>query len=452
LTKSLFIISFILFSFASTNFGQKDLTRILFIFDASNSMNGKWEGSTRINVAKKLLGRTIDSLRGIPNLEIGLRIYGHQSPVTATYQDCNDTKLEVPFGKDNHDLAKATIKNVKAKGTTPIALSLEAAAGDFPNKESRNIIVLITDGVEACGKDPCKIAMALRAKGVDVKPFVIGLGIDLKYLDHFDCIGEFHDVRNEQSFTNVLKLVVNEALNNTSVEIDLLDTEKKPKETNTTVFCYRAGTTELKYTFFHTLNRHGNPDTLTMDPTMKYDVFVNTIPPVQAKNFALTPGQHNHIRIDAPQGYIQLNIQGKKPNHRVKTIVRQGGKMKTLNVQDFYTTEKYITGKYDLEILTLPRIYMKDVMVNQSATNFIEIKSSGRFNYSCVKPISGQIFVLRNGKQEWVCNIHKKMSGHFDLQPGEYKIVYRQTHFQSTIYTTEKEFTIYSGDNKNLKL
>lgn len=415
-------------------------------------MNGKWEGSTRLEVAKRLLASTVDSLRGIPNLEIGLRIYGHQSPVTATFQDCNDTKLEVPFGPDNHDLAKATIKNVKAKGTTPIALSLEAAAGDFPNKESRNVIVLITDGVEACGKDPCRIAMALRAKGINVKPFVVGLGIDLKYLNHFDCIGEFHDVRNEQSFANVLNLVVEEALNNTSVEIDLLNTEKKPEETDVTVFCYKAGTKDLKYTFFHTINRHGNPDTLTMDPVLKYDVFVNTIPPVEKKNVSLTPGIHNHIKVDAPQGWIKLNIIGEKPDHRIQAIVRHKGKMKTLNVQNFYTEEKYITGNYDLEILTLPRIYMDNVQVAQSTTNFIEIKSPGRFIYSCVKPVSGQIFVLRNGQQEWVCNIHQKMKGYFDLQPGNYKIVYRQTHFKETIYTTEKTFTIYSGGNKTLKL
>lgn len=451
--KKLLLIAFILlYSFGNEVSAQKNLTRILFIFDASNSMNGKWENSTRIDIAKTLLAATVDSLRGIPNLEIALRIYGHQSPVTATYQDCNDTKLEVPFGPNNYDLLKAKIKNVKAKGTTPIALSLEAAAEDFPNKESRNIIILITDGVEACGKDPCKIAMALRAKGINVKPFVIGLGIDLQYLSHFDCIGEFFDVQNEQAFQNVLKLVVNEALNNTSVEIDLLNTLKEPKETDVTVFCYRAGTQELKYTFLHTLNRHGNPDTLTMDPTMKYDVFVNTIPPVEAKNFALIPGQHNHIRLDAPQGYIQLNLIGEKPTHKIQAIVRQGGKMQTLNVQEFYSKEKYITGTYDLEILTLPRINMKEVVVAQSSINYIDIKAPGKLFYSCLKPITGQIFVLQNGKQDWVCNIQNAMSGDFNLQPGSYKIVYRQTHFQSTIYTTEKEFNIYSGDKVNLKL
>ena len=77
------------------------MTRILFILDASNSMNARWGAQTRIDAAKELLAKTVEDIRGIPNLEIGLRVYGHQSPITATYQDCNDTKLEVPFGKDN---------------------------------------------------------------------------------------------------------------------------------------------------------------------------------------------------------------------------------------------------------------------------------------------------------------------------------------------------------------
>ena len=76
----------------------------------------------------------------------------------ATYQDCNDTKLEVPFATDNFGEVKSRIRSIYAKGTTPIARSLEAAAGDFPDRNSRNIIILITDGLEACDNDPCVIA------------------------------------------------------------------------------------------------------------------------------------------------------------------------------------------------------------------------------------------------------------------------------------------------------
>jgi Ca-activated chloride channel family protein len=104
LKKLLFILSFFFIQLAA---GQEELTRILFILDASNSMNAPWDNNqTRIEAAKELLSQTIDSLRGTPNLEIALRVYGHQSPITATFQDCNDTKLEIPFGKDNYDKIK----------------------------------------------------------------------------------------------------------------------------------------------------------------------------------------------------------------------------------------------------------------------------------------------------------------------------------------------------------
>jgi len=135
-------------------YGQEQLTRILFILDASNSMNAQWGSQTRIQAAKEILANAVDSLKGTSNLEIALRVYGHQSPITATFQDCNDTKLEIPFGADNFDKVKYRIKSIEAKGTTPIARSLEAAADDFPDQNSRNIIILITDGLEACDNDP----------------------------------------------------------------------------------------------------------------------------------------------------------------------------------------------------------------------------------------------------------------------------------------------------------
>ena len=91
---------------SSFGWTQKN-TRILFILDASNSMNVDWNNNqTRMEAAKEVLIQEVEKLRGIPNLEIALRVYGHQTPVTNTYQDCNDTKLEVPFGVNTVDAIK----------------------------------------------------------------------------------------------------------------------------------------------------------------------------------------------------------------------------------------------------------------------------------------------------------------------------------------------------------
>ena len=93
-------------------------------------MNLDWNNQTRMAAAKEVLTKSIESLRGVPNLELALRVYGHQSNVTNTFQDCQDTKLEVAFGPANIDPIKNKIKGLQAKGATPIARSLEAAAAD----------------------------------------------------------------------------------------------------------------------------------------------------------------------------------------------------------------------------------------------------------------------------------------------------------------------------------
>src|SRR5690554_6427867 len=133
---------------AGLTHSQEEKTRILFILDASNSMNKKWGAESRFITAKRILSNSVDSLRGVPNLEIGLRVYGHQSPITATYQDCEDTKLEVPFGENNHQLILNKIKTIRAKRTTPIARSLKKSTINFQDKKSINIKQLITDGVD----------------------------------------------------------------------------------------------------------------------------------------------------------------------------------------------------------------------------------------------------------------------------------------------------------------
>jgi Ca-activated chloride channel family protein len=434
-------------------YGQEKLTRILFILDASNSMNAKWDTQTRLEAAKELLAQAVDSLKGTPNLEIALRVYGHQSPITATYQDCNDTKLEIPFGADNFDKVKSRIKSIEAKGTTPIARSLEAAAEDFPDQKSRNIIILITDGLEACDNDPCVIAKKLKDKGVKVTPFVIGLGMDLSYLEKFNCIGEYADAETKDAFRNVLNNVVSKALLNTTVQINLNDISKQPKETDVTLFLYESGTENLKYTFVHTINRFGNPDTLIIDPSIKYDLVVNTLPKIEKKNIVLQRNIHNTISVDAPQGFIKVRYINAAKQYNLEARIMQKDNPTTINVQKVNNTDKYLVGKYDLEILTLPRTNVQ-VEVSQSSTIHVDIPAPGIFNYRSFNTLVAQLFVFReNGTVEWVCNLDESFrNGSLYLQPGNYKLVYRPKQLKSSAYTVEKIFRINSNKTTTINL
>ncbi len=450
--KNLFVI---LFVFLSLSVSGQQVTRMLFIFDASNSMNGKWEGSTKIDRAREILRETITELKSIPDLELGLRVYGHQSPITPTSQDCNDTKLEIPFESDNHDQIINFIYNVQPKGTTPIARSLEEAANDFPDKTTRNVIVLITDGLEACEGFPCEVAKKLKSKGVNVTPFVVGLGIDLAYLNDFNCIGRFYEASTVESFEKVMKSVISDALNSTTIQIDLNDINGVENETNTTVFFYEAGTKNLKYTFMHTMNYEGNPDTISIvDPKIKYDVVANTLPRVEIKEVGITRGRHNHIDLNTPQGSLGIKIKGRTTRQNVSVLVRQKGQCETLNVQSAEDLQKYLVGDYEVEILTLPRIYDNGVKIEQSVYSYISIPGSGLFNYQSYQPIIGQIFLKHHtGELVWVSDISSEnRRSQLHLQPGEYRVVYRNKNATSTDYTLFKDFQIISGDRVSVKL
>jgi len=432
---------------------QEELTRILFVFDASNSMHGRWDESTRIAIAKEVLIKTVDSLKNIPNLELALRIYGHQSPITPTFQDCEDTKLEVPFSPNNHSLIKQKIRQVHPKGTTPIARSLEASADDFPDRKARNIIILITDGIEACDNDPCIIADKLRAKGIVIRPFVIGVGIDMEYLNYFDCIGTYLDANDKNSFIQVMKTAVNAALLGTTVQVNLNNIQGKPLETNVSFNLYKAGSKQIVYTYTHTLNKNRLPDTLILDDKILYDIEVFTTPVVGSSNIKLIPNKHNIIDVDAPRGSLQVRLINPIRSHAVLTRIYRKEDAKTLNVQQLDEVDLYIVGTYEIEIMTLPRIY-RTVEIRQSSLNTISIPAPGQFNYSTGNRISGQLFVLdKEGNMEWVTNLSESaLSGSYNLQPGEYLVVYRSLLSMNTLHTTRKKFRIVSNRTTTLNL
>ena len=61
-----------LLSYDSSEEASDGPTRILFVFDASNSMNAFWSGERKITLATKLLSTSLAALYGTPDLELGL--------------------------------------------------------------------------------------------------------------------------------------------------------------------------------------------------------------------------------------------------------------------------------------------------------------------------------------------------------------------------------------------
>jgi len=448
---------FITFNFITYNsFSQKPeekkpTTRILFVFDASQSMLGEWETDTKINIARNFLIKMVDSLEQLPNVMMAIRIYGHQSPVPP--QDCEDTKLEVAFAPNNGTRIRQKLRFITPKGTTPIAHSLELCGNDFPPiPNCRNIIILITDGVEACDGDPCKISLELQKKGIALRPFVIGIGLDLQFKKSFECIGKFYDADNEKQFGDILGLIISDALNKTTAQVNLLDQFGKPTETDVNMSFYDSFSGLLKYNYIHTMNFRGNPDTVELDPLLTYKMVVHTIPPVTVDSIALTSGKHTIIPADCPQGYLQMKLEGANNYQNLNAIIRKSGEMNTLNVQPANTLEKYIIGKYDLEILTLPRI-LASVEIKQSTTTTVQIPKPGMVTLLMISQGYGSIYLELEKEIQWVCNIDPNVTKQtIVLQPGDYRVVYRARNSKQTFYTVEKNFKITTGGSISVSL
>ncbi len=457
--KKKYIFLVLIFTFFFKLFNAQDQEgkiRILFIFDGSNSMNAQWENSSKIIVAKKLMIQTMDSLRMLENVDLALRIYGHQTRIAPGKQDCSDTKLEVPFAsaKENYGNIINEIRALEPKGTTPIARSLEYSAEDFPPCEDcRNIIILITDGIEACDEDPCAVALALRAKKIKLKPFVIGLGLDTSYLNQFQCVGEFLSAENEDSFKSVLKFVISQALNNTTAQINLNNIEGLAKETDVTMSIYNSKTNKLMHTYIHTFNRNYLPDTISLDPIYQYKLIVHTIPEVVVDSIKLVPGKHNIIKASTPQGELALKLQGSNSLFTgINCIIKKDSISRTLNVQNMNTTREYLVGKYHLEILTLPRLYFNDVVISQDRINEIIIPMYGSLEISKSQGPAA-LFVKKNGQNIWVYDFNDDRNiENINIQPGKYMISFRYGRSSSTAHTILKEFKITSGQKINIKL
>jgi Ca-activated chloride channel family protein len=427
------------------------LTRILFVFDASKSMIAKHDNITRMDGAKNLFFKFIDSLSKDKTLQFALRMYGH----TVKYPpgDCKDSKLIVPFGINNIALIKQKVLAATPTGITPIEHSLTESANDFKDNKTNNIVILITDGIEECGGDPCNARQKLMEKGIIFKPFIIGIGLTPEQIKTFECVGTFYDYDNQNTFRNITTIIQQQKLNKTSSQVNLLDVNSKPTETNVDLTFYDVTKKEYKYNYIHTLNYKENPDTLYIDDFPTYKVIAHTIPQTESKEIKLSQGKHTIIPIDAPQGYITI----KRPegvynyNERVKCVVRKSGDMNTINVQVLNATEKYIIGKYDLEILTLPRIYINQNEIEQSKTKTIEIPNAGVLQVKCLESGDGCILLKRNDKLEWVCNLNTQTLQTYYLQPGNYISTWRAKTLKGSIYTVEKKFTITSDSQTTIE-
>ena len=442
----MFLCSAFTSGFSQTKVQQKipEKTRILFLLDASGSMLEQWErpNQTRWSVAKSILTKLVDSLGQNNKLELALRVYGHRSP--QEIKNCKDTWLEVPFKPRSHTQIIQKLAEIKPKGVTPITYSLEQAANDFPtNAGYRNIVILITDGIESCGGDLCAMSRAMQRNGVFLRPYIIGLG--LRTGQSLECAGKYIDADTPGKFNDVLNEAIEKSFAKTTVSVEILGANNQRTESNVNVSFLNSLTEIPMYDFVHYRDRQGNPDTVQIDPVVDYDLVVNTIPPVIKRNIGLDIGKHNVLTIPAPQGDVVIKQEGRRDN-KLQAVVRLKGKSELIHTQTSNETVRYLTGSYEVETLTLPR-RLFDIEIEPNKTETVLLPSPGIVNFNTTSTGYGSLYEIKpDGTQTWVCNLNNlRHEFSLSLLPGQYKIVFRVKQTTGSKFTAFKKFTVRSG-------
>jgi Ca-activated chloride channel family protein len=435
-------------------FSQERPINVLFVVDASSSMLKSWGVDDKWTIAEKSLLKIADSLlQQNDKLTFGLRVYGHQSlPIS---NDCKDTELKLPIAKNT--LAQLTDKliSVKPKGITPLSFTLEQTKSDFAGLEGqKNILILITDGSESCEGDPCAILEILLDKQVIVKPVIIGLDIDIETLKEYHCIKDVFNPHTAEEFQRNVMQVVQQAIYYTTCQVELIDENQKPLQTNIPMLFYSNESTP-DYIFYHKLDEKNKPDTILVEPSAVYTVVIQTIPPVIKENVKLSSNKHNIIRIEAPTCSLSINAYLNEDQTKlipeIPYFIKESKSKAYCYRTETNRSQEYLFGTYDIDILTLPITQLQNVVLNTIAKE-IKIPAPGKLSVNAKFPIHAALFTEINNRLVNIYTFPANSSQEIlDLQPGFYSLVYRFDYKRNMTKTVIENILIKSKEIVELK-
>ncbi len=427
-------------------------TRILLVVDASRSMSDVWGPGTKMAAARELINKIVDTLSHVENVELALRLYGHQS-----YQgdyNCQDSRLEVGFRQGSGKSIIAKMDEIRPKGITPIAYALAQCARDFPeDPSSRNVILLITDGVESCQRDPCYEVEQLRSRNVLLRAYVIGLGMSPDTHDAFTCVGDYYNAASRTDLDRILGRTLQRILSRTVLRVELLDEQSRPSETDLNMSFYALPGGKLQHNYYHTLNDRGQADTFYVDPILDYELTIHSIPPIQISPVSISSNELNVVRVPAAQGMLRLGTLGNPFNYRLQALIYRSGTREILHVQDFNTEQRYRTGKYDIEVLTLPRILIRGLDIGQDKVTSFEIPAPGYVTFVHAHELIGSVLQRKDGELEEIYQLSTlPRSETIALQPGKYTVLFRAKQNRFMRSTQTRDFEVSPGSSTSIKL
>lgn len=165
---------------------------VVVVMDTSGSMNEadpNAPGKTKLDTAKA----AVNEILGDTSTPFGLVTYpsGPTGEPLPRVDSCESGK--VVLIPDNRDFNQnsAVVNGLTADGNTPSGPALKATAHWLSQRGYRDAtIVLVTDGNDNCGPDPCDVAKNISATGIDVTVHGIGLSEDEEVKKSLECVAQ----------------------------------------------------------------------------------------------------------------------------------------------------------------------------------------------------------------------------------------------------------------------
>jgi Ca-activated chloride channel family protein len=428
---------------------QQEKTRLLLIMDCSNSMWDHWQSNAKIKVTQQVLLSFLDSIASQHDVDVALRVFGHLN------KDQFGTRLEVPFGTNNIYRLQSKIKTLVPQGGCTAAAALTDALSDFPaTGSSRNLILIITDGMDDCDAEICDVARQVQLSGVVVQTFVLCIGGNISA--HASCAGSVFPVPNEEEFSKTLYDIFRLSGKKAKVVLNMVDGSGELYETEHPVAFYDHRTGVSRQSTIYSVDQRLNPDTLLMDPLVTYDMTVFTHPPLRREAMQFSVDEVNTVDITVSEGTFKVHYSGQRPQWQqtaVDVIVRRAGSGERVAAQEVGETGQYLAGRYDVEVQTLPVTTLRGVEVRGNAATELSVPMPGMLVLSKPKGITtGAIFRLRNGQVEFATDLNPSTAGErLLLQPGQYELVLH--HHNATKYdkVQTKRFVIESSQTTKIQ-
>ena len=146
----------------------------LLVFDGSGSMSETGFNQLdepRIHMARRAIAKAMPQIAAYR--KIGLLTYGAAGEENA----CNNIDLKFPPISNAAPLVIAEIEALQPSGDTALTEGVRQAAEALDFRNEAATVVLLTDGKETCGGEPCALAGRLLAEGHDLTVHVIGFKV-----------------------------------------------------------------------------------------------------------------------------------------------------------------------------------------------------------------------------------------------------------------------------------